>query len=287
MRVSKGILLTAVVGCLAAAGTSRGAMIINDNFDSYADQTAFQTAWPAIGSTAPTSALLSSTVSQSAPNSIQVPGTATNSQYRNRKSFSETGSVDTSHEIIWSFDFYDVDGTNTPQRNYSNLQDTTGPTGTNQLISMGLNNNHTNADSGGAYYMARILGYSPPTTDPDGGPNEGGTLGSGAYFKLNDYGVGQRSTGWHNLKVEITTNDAASTDYSFFVDGSLAETVNNVGTSASIRSYDNIAIGSGLSNGSIEADFDNMHLEYTTVPEPASLAVLGLAGLVVMRRRRR
>lgn len=38
---------------------------------------------------------------------------------------------------------------------------------------MGFNNNQSGPNSGGQYYMARILGYTVPTTaDPDGGPVE-------------------------------------------------------------------------------------------------------------------
>ena len=59
----------------------------------------------------------------------------------------------------------------------------------------------------------------------------------------------------------------------------LAERVNDVGTTATIRSYDNIRIGSGLSNGSTEAFFDNMQLEFVTVPEPATLALAGLLSM--------
>src|SRR3972149_5944399 len=184
--------------------------------------------------------------------------------------------IDTTHQLVWSFDFYDVNPTNAPSRNYSNLQDTTAPGSTNQLVAMGFNNNQTGANSGGPFYMARLLGYTVSTTpDPDGGPTESGTLGAGAFFKLNDFGTaGARSLGWHNLKVIMGTNDGLSTDYAFYVDNVLAEMVSNIGTAASIRSYDNIALGSGLSNASTEVFFDNVRLE--VVPEPATMALAGI-----------
>jgi len=265
------------------AGTAQAAVILSDNFDGYANQAAFEAAWTPIGTTAPISAELSTLQAQSSPNSVRVPGTATNAQNRNRRSFSETGTVGVGTQIIWSFDFYDSAPTGAPQRNFANLQDTTAPSGTNQLIAMGFNNNQSGTNSGGQFYMARILGYVVPTTaDPDGGPTETGTLGSGMFFKLNDFGVGARSLGWHNLKVIMSTNDGLSTDYEFYVDNALAEKVSDVSTAASLRSFDNITIGSGLSNGSTEAFFDNMNLE--VVPEPASLSLLA-AGSLLLRRR--
>ena len=279
-------LATAVLAMTGCLRTASAALILSDNFDGYADQAAFQVAWPAIGTVAPTSAELSIAQSSSAPQSIRVPGTLTNSQSRNRRSFAESGSVDTTHRVNWSFDFYDGAPTANPARNYSNLQDTIAPGSTNQLVAMGFNNNQVATNSGGQFYMARILGYTVPTTpDPDGGPTE--TVGgAGAFFKLNDFGAGARSLGWHNLKVILSTDNGLSTDYAFYVDNVLAEIVSNIGTAASIRSYDNIVLGSGLSNASTEAFFDNVRLEY--VPEPSTIALTGVfLGLAACASRRR
>jgi hypothetical protein len=267
---------------------SQAQVLVNDNFDGYANQAAFEAVWTPIGTTAPTSGELSTAQASSGPNSIRVPGTTVNAQSRNRLTFGESGSLSTLSLISWSFDFYDSAPAGGPQRNYSNLQDSTAPSGTGQLIAMGFNNNQTGANSGGQFYMARILGYTVPTTaDPDGGPTES-VGGAGIFFKLNDFGAGARSLGWHNLRVDITTDDGLSADFAFYVDGVLAERVNNVGTAASFRSYDNIALGSGLSNASTEAFFDNMRLEVLAVPEPgtATLLGIGLAGLIAFRRRR-
>ena len=129
--------------------------------------------------------------------------------------------------------------------------------------------------------MARILGYLPATgADLDGGPNEtqtanSGVNNSGMYFKLNDFGAaGLRSAGWHNLKVVLTTDDGLSTDYEFYVDNVLAERVSNIGTAATLRSYDNIRIGSGVSSTQA-AYYDNMSVEFI----PAAMnPVVGLQG---------
>ena len=73
-------------------------------------------------------------------------------------------------------------------------------------------------------------------------------------------------SGWHNLKTIITTPDGVTTNYQFFVDGTLAEKVSGVGAAGTLRSYDNIAIGSGFTNGGVDAYFDNMSLQVTPAP---------------------
>lgn len=284
-----------LTAAFAASGIipAHAATIISDNFDGYANQAAFEAVWAPIGTVAPLSGALSTAQSSSPTQSVQNPGTATSNQSRNQRLFAETSTVSSSGNLgigdvlTWSFDFYDSAPTGTPQRNSSNLQDSTAPGSTNQLVSMGFNNNQTGANSGGQFYMARILGYTVPAADPDGGPNESVT-GASIYFKLNDFAAGARSLGWHNLKAVMTTDDGVATDYAFYVDNVLAERVSNVGGAGTLRSYDNIRIGSGLSNGSTEAFFDNMVLDYTAaVPEPmtASMALIAAFGLIASRRR--
>ncbi|MGB7157645.1 MAG: PEP-CTERM sorting domain-containing protein [Tepidisphaeraceae bacterium] len=294
-RFSYGLLAVMVVAGLSSAANA--AVVFSDNFDGYANQAAFQAAWPSIATTVDTTkqnGTLSSTLSVSAPNSVHIPvsttAVSTSTEFRHRRSFAETDTVgvltNPGFKLTWSFDFFDSIGGN-PQRNFANLQDGTAPGGTNQLIALGLNNNQLSTVSGGNYYMARILGRTVAAgPDADGGPDEGGTLGAGAFFKLNDFALSPlRTVGWHNLKVEITSDDGLSTDFRFYVDGILAETVLNFSTAATFRSWDNIAIGSGLTNGGATANFDNMFLE-VVVPEPTSLALFGLAGFALLRRRR-
>jgi hypothetical protein len=272
---------------LALVVSSSAQSIVFDNFDGYADQAAYEAVWAPIGTGTPSSAVLSNEQAVSLSNSIKIVGNTVSGTtvYRNRRTFTDIAAT-LFNPIVLSIDFYDVTGTGSPQRNYVNLQDTTGPSGTNQLISLGLNNNQDGVVSGGNFYMARILGFAHTAVDPDGGPDEaaGGT-GSGAYFKLNDFGVGQRSLGWHNLKVIISTDDGVSTDYAFYVDNLLAELVTNVGGAGTLRSYDNIALGAGVANNNTAAYFDNVSL--SVVPEPASLGLLGLGCAVVSARRRR
>ncbi|BBO35120.1 PEP-CTERM sorting domain-containing protein [Lacipirellula parvula] len=290
MKVTQFAKLFAVatLATVGLAADSSAALIVNDNFDGYANQAAFEAVWAPIGTTAPVSGVLSTAQASSPTKSVQGPGTGTNAQYRNRLTFADTPALGIGDQLVWSFDYYDATPTGVPARNFVTLQDTTGPTGTNQLIAMGFNNNQTGANSGGQSYMARILGYTVPTTaDPDGGATES-VGGAGIFFKLNDFGTGGRVQGWQNLKVILSTDDGLSTDFAFYVNNVLAERVSNIGTAASIRQYDNIAIGSGLSNANTEFFVDNMRLEFIkAVPEPATLALaaLGMIGLVAAGRK--
>ena len=153
---------------------------------------------------------------------------------------------------------------------------------------MGFNNNQTGGNSGGQFYMARISRLHRAHDSRSGRRSSRKRRRLWHLFKLNGLRPGARSLGWHNLKVILSTDDGLRTDYDFYVDNVLAERVSNIGTAASIRSYDNIALGSGLSNGGVEAFVDNMSLDVTqAIPEPASLGLVAIAclGLVAGRRR--
>ena len=98
---------------------------------------------------------------------------------------------------------------------------------------------------------------------------------------MNDTGAGLRgdNAAWHNLKLVISTTDGATADHAYYVDGVLAELVDNAGP---LQQYGVIRIGSGLANGGSQVFFDNMRLEYVpaAVPEVSALAALGLVGLI-------
>ena len=290
-NVMKTAILSTRIGFTIAAITpfSSAAVLVSENFDGYADQAAFEAVWLPNGTVAPTSATLANDRASSPSQSIRVDATTTTGQQRNQRAFAETDSVGTiasGYVIMFSFDFYDSNAAAAPYRQHSFLQDGSAPSGTGQSIGMGLNNSQLLSGSGGNFYMARILGYTPTAVDPDGGPNEDGTLTSGGFFKLNDFaGSPVRSTGWNNLKVMISSDDGLSADFAFYVNGTLAERVSNVGTAAQFRSYDYIRLGSGLSNASNAAWYDNFAVE-VAIPEPSSIG-LGLIGSLALACRRR
>jgi hypothetical protein len=260
--MKKFLLAAAFVAILSGRG-SADLVLLSDNFDSYANQAAFQSAWSL--STTANQGTLTTEQSVSAPNSVGFDTTGTQ---RSQRAHTESGVASATSIIRFSFDFYDSNAGLAPYRQQHNLQDGASPTGSGQLVSMGLNNNLTSSAQGGNFYMARILG----------GAANGGT--ASAFFKLNDPGAPVRSTGWHNLRVDIT-----NTNFSFYVDGILSEVVPNTFT---LRSYDLVRIGSGLTS-TASSYIDNVYV--AVVPEASAFAAVGIAGLlsagaVWIRKRR-
>src|SRR5690348_6243828 len=118
----------AILACSAFAPLiSQAQVVVNDNFDGYANQAAFEAAWSPIGTLAPLSGTLTTEQSVSAGNSIKIDGTASNGQQRNRRTFAETGTLSTLNLFTFSFDFYDSNAGTSPYRQFANLQDTTAP----------------------------------------------------------------------------------------------------------------------------------------------------------------
>lgn len=254
----------------AGLSVAQANSIINDTFDTYVDgvgapdQTAFQAVWSPIGTVAPISATVTQAQAASAANSIQIDASSTNGQQQNRQSFTETGALNIGDQLVWSFDFRESSFLGAPMRKYAILSDSAA-SNTNQIISLGTNNNQTAAQSGGNYYMARIVGYLPPATDPDGGSvNDVNGAAANNWFKLNDAAVGLRSVNaWNNLKVVITKDTAVGLDYYFYINGVLAETISDVGSAASTGvSWDRLTLGPALGNGGNgNYWFDNVKLD--------------------------
>ncbi len=289
LTVALGLAIVLSSGFLTS-NSATAAVIVNDDFE-YASQAAFEAIWDPIGSSAPVSGQLSNEQFVSANQSVKVPGTTSNNQSRNALILtSPTPAIGIGDKLVWSFDFWDDNPTGEPQRNYAHLQLGANPglAPVGQTLSMGLSNNQGASNSGGQYYMARILGYAHPIVDAQGGPSEHSSgTGSGAFFKLNDFGVGNRSTtaGWRNLKVEISTT-GTNTIFDYYVNGMLAE--REIAIANGPQQYDRILLGSGLGNENTPAYFDNMRLEFIpAIPEPASIALLGLGLAATWLHRRR
>ena len=271
-------------------------LIVDDGFESYGNQQEFELVWQPIAPSSPFSADLSTSFGFESQQSVHIPNSADNTR-RNELDFALTSTplLGIGDQLIWSFDFWESFPAGRPQPFYATLQTAPMPDGsqTGQIVSLGLNNNQFQGESGGNFFMASISGHSHP--DPDEHAN--GTT-SGAFFKLNDEGIGFRgdddgeTSAWHNLKLVITTSDGVTADHAYYVDDELAETVTGVGP---LQQYGVIRLGSGRATGGPNAFFDNMRLEYVqgtaAVPEASAVAAMTLVGLlsawaVWLRRRR-
>ena len=258
--IPKSTLPYALAGAslLLCAGWAHATIFLNENFDSYADQTAFQAVW----TPNTTTATLSSEQFVSASNSVKGLTTAT----RSLRTVGEIGLMNGSTDIVkFRLNFYDSAGTASAYRQYAELDDTTAPSASGQLYALGLNNNLASTN-----YMARILG------------GDGGS-GVSAFFALNDPGAPGRSTGWHSLEADISDNDVK-----YYVDGILSKTVNI--STLTDRSLDTVKLGSNLSSTQV-AYFDDVYVERLAVPEPSALALsllgaFGLAAKQVARPRK-
>jgi hypothetical protein len=109
------LLIAAIV---FLGGWAQATILLNDNFDSYANQAAFLAAWPL----ATASGTLSTAQAVSAPNSVNF-GTAA---ARNSRAFAESGNPSTANAITFSFDFYDSNAAINPYRQVAQLIDGAG-----------------------------------------------------------------------------------------------------------------------------------------------------------------
>lgn len=246
--------------------------IIDDNFDSYANQAAFDAVWPPSGA----SGTLTSAQFVSSPNSIQNSAGATQ---RNDRTFSGSTATDIvatdTNRLEWSYMFYDDPANfppagNTLGRTYGQLLGRRPSDGAlNQLLAMGLWNANIPKASDGVtsttaelrqYYAARVA-FSP-------GPN---------WFLLDTGPL--RSPGWHEFKAII-----GSTQVEFLIDG-VSAAVRSYAASEGAVGWYQARIGSGLSTSAGSA-FDDYLLRI--VPEPATfgLAGLGLFSLALVTRRK-
>ncbi len=127
------------------------------------------------------------------------------------------------------------------------------------LVAIGVNNVSDDGSFSTLKYQGRAIGT------PDTGGADWQTL----------TGAANRSTGWHTLKLVIDSDS-----YDFYLDGVLGKSVTRTDTIG----FDSIALGSDLTANGRKAWIDNIKVEIT--PEPATLALLGLGGLALARRRR-
>ncbi|MFH0979925.1 MAG: PEP-CTERM sorting domain-containing protein [Planctomycetota bacterium] len=173
--------------------------------------------------------------------------------------------------LIFSMDFYLEDSGGPPNywnlaRSYVELRGYSGGSygiGTlDNLLALGVNSNSDDGQYSVQYYQGRAL-YTPSVPLAD-------------WLTIRDAPVGKRALGWHELLVAVDSDS-----FDFYVDDVLGESVLR---GAGNFPFNCVVLGSGYTTGGWDSWADNVRVEI--VPEPASLVVMALGGLALLRRRR-
>lgn len=244
--MKKAFLGLSCVAALALASSAQATVIIDDDFESYADTTAMQAVWGAAG------VGTLDTVLGNPGNSMSFPGGVQNQQ---------TISVlqaTPANPIVYTVDIYD-DGTSANKRTTAGLRHSSVA----NLIEMGMYN-------GPSHYAVRAVLPGPSWV-----------AFTDMVDDLGDPLANAPITGWHRFQVTLDGTNATFT-VDLNIDGNINGTA-VLPAAWNAAGIDTVRLGTGLSSAGGGVNFDNVKLE--VVPEPASLALLGLGGLAMLRRR--
>ena len=238
-------LITALL--FATLNVSNAQVLVNEDFESYADTAAMQVNWGASG-------LGTLTNSFGNPGqSAYHPGGTVNSWIGSAISVTPTAT----EFIRLTADIYD-DGTSGNKRMTVGFRGGPFP-----LFEMGMYNDPS-------HYSVRINSFA-------GNENWLAFPNQGSFTNAP-------VAGWHRFSVEIyETQTVVSLD--LFADGSIDSSYTSVGTVSG--SFTDLRFGgpSNLSSAGGGAWFDNIKLELVSVPEPTTVA-LGVLGLLALASRR-
>jgi hypothetical protein len=258
--MKKQVFSLSVLLVFVGLSVSVSAGILLDEPFNYANNAALNSAWN--GFTSNPTYTLDTTFGNGEP-SYKMPSPAVNSQ--GRLAYNLGGDYDGSdaQPLEFSFDIYlPTEGASTlwngsrhflEMRGYSG--NAYGSGGLQSIVAIGLNNGSTDAFSN-SYFQGRV--WLP-----------------GDWYTLNAAaGSPGRSIGWHTLMAQIKTSTV-----DFYVDGAFVETIARPATS---YGFDCVVLGSDLTAGGNTVWVDNVLVE--KIPEPATMVLLGLGGLLIRKR---
>lgn len=245
-----------IVALLGSCGEA--ALLLSDDFESYADTDALNAAWnePATGA---------GTLDDANGNpgqSLSHPGGVTQ-----KRTFAATVATD-AVPIVWEFDLLD-DGVG-DKRITGGLRDDGGGAGLNSILEMGRYNDIADPES-----MTTVSGYGIRTVFIGGDPPNWVT------FNGNPAVV----AGWHHFKATIGASSILF-ELDLGDDGTVDASRTVTTTTGAGIAYNVARFGgpSDLSSAGGGVNFDNLSIQ---IPEPAtaSLVCLAALGLIASRRR--
>lgn len=248
-----------VCAVFVAASSAPATVILNEAFN-YPDQASMNAAWNAAATNV---AYTLDTATGSPAGSFKLASPAANYQGKVVRNLGGDYTGTDGQPLVFSVDIYlDPAGLAAlwnGARQYVELRGYTaahynGTTGLQDIIGLGLNNSSSDTFSNKWYQFRNYQ--------------------SSAWYCLDGTTVPQRSAAWHTLKAVITTSQV-----NVYVDDVLAEAQ----TRATNYSFDSVMLGSDLTSGGQNLWIDNLKVE--VLPEPATIVLLALGGLPLLRRR--
>jgi hypothetical protein len=264
MRVFTSLIAIALALAVGLPTVNAAHIIVEDDFESYANTAAMDSVWGAAN------AGTLDTATGNPGQSMAHPGGVSGVQ-----TFTATGASD-ADPITWSFDFLDDGAGN--KRITGALRDVGGSAAGNQaFFEMGRFNSINNPET-----ATTVSGYGIRHAFVAGSP-------AGASGWLTFVGNPTARVGWHTFTATIGAT-SATFDLDFDANGSVDAT-RTIAISAAAKLYNTVRFGgpSDVSSAGGGGHFDNLVISKGVhIPEPTTFALVGLGfvGACFASRRR-